>query len=234
MISNDDTSYFKHRQVRGSDYACYALPVYLQSRLPLDKHAHILDFGCGFGQFLRELSGRGYGNVSGYDIEPEAIAFCRANGLQIIDGNSASLGDLDSRYDFILSSHVIEHLPKDAVISTLRDLRKLLRPGGTLLVCVPNAQANTGSYWAYEDFTHHTVYTSGSLHYVLSKAGFSSVEFIDTDCTEGMQWSRRLLKRTLLSLYRANYRLWNRITGSATHASSPDIFSYEIKAVARD
>jgi 2-polyprenyl-3-methyl-5-hydroxy-6-metoxy-1,4-benzoquinol methylase len=233
MTPTDEASYFKHRQVSRLDYQLYAPPAYLASRIPQDKEARILDFGCGFGQFLSALHARGYCAVEGYDIEPEAIAFCRAQGLRITDGNSVKVSDLAGNYDFILTSHVIEHIPKDSIISTLRDLRGRLSPGGSLMVCVPNAQSNTAAYWAYEDFTHQTLFTSGSLYYVLSKAGFSTIEFVDTDCTEGVRRWIRPIRKVLLALYRANYMLWNRVTGSATHSASPNIFSYELKALAK-
>lgn len=211
----------------------YSLPAYVSRRLPEAKDAHILDFGCGFGQFVREMKVRGYTKVVGYDIEPAAIEFCRNQNLPIIDGNQFGLTDDLERYDLIFSSHVIEHIPKDNVIETLDKLRRLLKPSGALLICAPNAQSNTGCYWAYEDFTHYTAYTAGSLYYVLSKAGYSDIEFIDVDCTEGMAPAKRLIKRALLSVYKANYQFWNRVTTSATHAPSPDIFSYEVKAFAR-
>jgi len=232
-MASDYSSYFKHRLISGDDYVQYALPAYLESRLPQRKDTRILDFGCGFGQFVRELTRRGYINVVGYDIEPTAIAFCQDNNIPILDGERFDLADHHEKYDLIFSSHVIEHIPKENVIETLSNLRRLLDSSGVLLICVPNAQSNTGSYWAYEDFTHYTTYTAGSLYYVLSKAGYSSINFIDVDCTEGMTPLKRALKRILLSFYKANYHFWNRVTSSATHAPSPDIFSYELKALAK-
>jgi 2-polyprenyl-3-methyl-5-hydroxy-6-metoxy-1,4-benzoquinol methylase len=231
-VASEYVSYFKHRRVSADSYAQYTLPAYVERRLPKDKGSRILDFGCGFGQFVSALTSRGYREVVGYDIEPTAIDHCTSRGVPVIDGNKTELASLAS-YDFIFSSHVIEHIPKTDVIAALCTLRALLSSDGTMLICVPNAQANTGCYWAYEDFTHHTAYTSGSLYYVLSKAGFSHIEFFDIDCTEGMRPGRRWLKRRLLSVYKANYRFWNRVTSSATHPPSPDIFSYEIKALAR-
>jgi 2-polyprenyl-3-methyl-5-hydroxy-6-metoxy-1,4-benzoquinol methylase len=210
----------------------YTIPAYLEPSLPVDRSARIFDFGCGFGQFVSALGGRGYRAAVGYDIEPTAIAHCKSHGIAVIDGNEIALASL-GEFDFIFSSHVLEHLPKADVVATLETLRSMLKAGGALFVCVPNAQSNTGSYWAYEDFTHHTLFTSGSLYYVLSKAGFAQIEFVDADCTAGMRPRRRWLKRRLLALYTANYRFWNRVTGSATHPPSPEIFSYEIKAIAR-
>lgn len=42
---------------------------------------------------------------------------------------------------------------------------------------MPNAQSNTDCYWAYEDFTHYTLFIAGSLLYVLREAGFTNIEF---------------------------------------------------------
>ncbi|MGC9101323.1 MAG: hypothetical protein ACP5HC_08750 [Caldisericum sp.] len=40
---------------------------------------------------------------------------------------------------------------------------------------VRNVQSNTGAYWAYEDFSHFTLFTSGSIYYVLKMAGFDEI-----------------------------------------------------------
>jgi 2-polyprenyl-3-methyl-5-hydroxy-6-metoxy-1,4-benzoquinol methylase len=226
--------YFEWRGVRPETYKGYRLPAYLAPWLPADHGAPIVDFGCGLGQMLGALRGMEYHNLVGVDVEPHALEACRAAGFEVLDNRTTgALERLKGKARLVIASHVIEHFPKPDVIPLLRALRALLAPGGSLFVAVPNAQSNTGSYWAYEDFTHHALFTSGSLYYVLRAAGFASVEFVDIDCVAGLSAGKRLARRALLSLYRARYWFWNRVTSSATHAASPDIFSYEIKAVAR-
>lgn len=233
MVADVDYStYFKHRAVGGETYSDYQIPAYFEGRLPSERNARILDFGCGFGQLLRKLKGRGYTDLVGCDISPEALAHVASLGVSVFEGESIFASG-DGTFDAIVCSHVIEHFEKGEVVALLRNLRRLLKPSGVLLVCVPNAQANTGAYWAYEDFTHFTLYTAGSILYVLRKAGFSQVDLIDVDCTAGMSGIRKGIKRLLLAWYRRRYRFWNRITGSATHAASPDVFSYEIKVMGR-
>lgn len=228
------SEYFKHRNVGAECYSQYQLPTYLCTRLPENRDAWILDFGCGFGQVVRALIERGYFNVVGYDIEPDAIAYCEANNLPVIDGTQCSLLESGERkYQLIIVNHVLEHIPKVGIVEILDRLRGLLTQDGSLFVSVPNAQSHTGCYWAYEDFTHETLFTSGSLYFVLSKAGYSDIQFVDIDCTEGSPNWKRLVRKGLLSLYRSNYRFWNKVTGSAFHQASPEIFSYEIKAVAK-
>ncbi len=56
---------------------------------------------------------------------------------------------------------------------------------------MPNAQSHTGCYWAYEDFTHNTLFTAGSLLYVLKMAGFAHIEIIDKDALVGVKGGKK-------------------------------------------
>jgi 2-polyprenyl-3-methyl-5-hydroxy-6-metoxy-1,4-benzoquinol methylase len=196
----------------------------------------ILDIGCGTGDLLEQIVGLGYRQVLGVDTSAEAVALCSRRQLPV-----EQISDLGSfaathgrRYGFILMCHVLEHLPKREVIASLAAIRThLLADGGSLLVIVPNAQSATGSYWAYEDFTHETLYTSGSLVYVLRCAGFQSVMLVDPSGTDESRPWVRPLRRMLLGLYGLKVRFWNRVTESFFHEGSPPIFTYELKALAR-
>ncbi|WP_109486759.1 class I SAM-dependent methyltransferase [Occallatibacter savannae] len=231
----DYREYFTLRRQSSEFYASFELPPYLYPVLKEIDDPRILDFGCGFGQMLRALARAGLREIEGIDIEPEAIEFCRSQGLKCTNSfeQPGFFEEHSASFDFVIMSHVLEHFPKEKMIEHLRQIRNLLRPGGALILMVPNAQANTGCYWAFEDFTHHFLFTSGSLFYVLRAAGFNDVEFLDIDCTSGLPVWKRAAQRFFLRLYAANYNFWNKITGSAFHHSSPLIFSYEIKAVAR-
>jgi 2-polyprenyl-3-methyl-5-hydroxy-6-metoxy-1,4-benzoquinol methylase len=192
----------------------------------------ILDIGCGFGQTLSGLRDFGYVNLFGIDVDQNAVQFCLKKKLavELIYDIKIYAKNSEKKFDFIIMSHVIEHLEKQHIITTLRDIRKnLLNQNGTMFIAVPNAQSNTGSYWAFEDFTHSTIFTSGSIYYVLKSAGFEIINFIDIDCTAGMPWYKKMLKITALKLFKLKRKLENYATSSSYHKSSPDIFSYEIK-----
>jgi hypothetical protein len=102
-----------------------------------------------------------------------------------------------------------------------------------VIITVPNAQSNTGAYWAYEDFTHEYLFTSGSIYYVLTLAGFRQIEFIDIDCTEGLPIIKKLVRKILLKMYKAKVHFYNKITCSSFHKQSPEIYSFEIKVLAK-
>ena len=182
MANNTTTEdgYFRYRNINPEDYSSFRLPKYLLAVLPEDKDAKILDIGCGFGQVLQGLRNKGYTNIYGMDISNEAVEYCRSAGLNV--ELSFNLEDYAHKhlnaYDFIVMSHVLEHIEKPQIIDTLSIVRKkLLSENGKLVVMVPNAQSNTDSYWAYEDFTHTTLFTAGSLFYVLKAAGFDTLNF---------------------------------------------------------
>ncbi len=121
---------------------------------------------------------------------------------------------------------------KEEIIKTLIAIRKYtLTEKGKFCVIVPNAQSNTGCYWMYEDFTHKTLFTSGSLLYVLCAAGFKKIKFIDKRGTEGFGFIVRLIRNLFYPIYYANKLFWNKITSSRYHMSSPVIFIGGLKAL---
>lgn len=227
-------NYFELRKISPENYSTYILPRYLSEQIDPSKSLKILDFGCGFGQTLEALRSAGHVSVEGIDIEPNAIAHCRKLGFNCYDG----IGDMNlfernaGAYDYIIMSHVLEHLPKAEMVPQLKNIHALLKPDGKLIVAVPNAQSNTGAYWRYEDFTHNYLFTSGSIYYVLAAAGFTDIRYLDVDCTTGLGFVSKYIRKSFLYFYRLNYIFWNKITASAIHASSPIVFSYEIKVMA--
>jgi SAM-dependent methyltransferase len=233
VSSMDYRDYYEFRKADPESFLAFSLPAFIKGALGKPLGQRVLDFGCGLGQMTAELCKAGY-VAEGLDVSPYAIAHCRSLGLVCHEGEGESFyEEHQSHYDYVIMGHVLEHFPKEEVIPLLSKLRGLLKPGGGLIVMVPNAQSHTGAYWAFEDFTHYMLFTSGSLYYVLRSAGFSTVEFLDPDVTEGLAFHKKLIKKFFLMLYRLNYRFWNRITSSTTHRPSPDIFSFEVKALAR-
>lgn len=228
-------SYFEARNITPEYYKNYKIPFYLQKRLPSNKEARILDFGCGFGQILKELRRLGYKNIFGADVDKEAIRFCKSQGFSVIDISDLNefVHNYKSYFDMIIMSHVLEHIPKDEIIPTLRKLKQVLKDEGIIFIMVPNAQGNTGAYWAYEDFTHTTLFTSGSIYFVLKKAGFEDIKFVDIDCTEGLSKLKKLIRILLMKYYKFKIDFWNKVTASYFHEPSPKIFSYEIKVMAK-
>ncbi len=226
--------YFSKRAVSICDAVSSGIPSYLRPVLP-SRQARILDIGCGTGRLLSALKLEGFEHLHGVDISDQAVEICRSKGLAVEPIGSIQEirpKDVGDRFDLVVLSHVLEHIPKEGAIPSLRHIRQeVMSKDGSLIVIVPNAQSRTGSYWAYEDFTHYTLYTSGSLRYVLLSAGFMSIDFLDPKCIADTRPILRPLKTFLLFLYETRMRFWNKVTSSSFHASSPCIYSFEIKAL---
>ncbi len=171
--------------------------------------------------------------LCGIDINMRAIEYVKSLGIDALCIEDILSFKPKEKFDLIITTHCLEHLPKQNIISTLQHFREhILKKNGKIFVAVPNAQSATGCYWAYEDFTHNTLFTAGSLIYVLKMAGFSDVKIIDKDALAGSRGIKKFIKKALLSLYILKTKIWNKATNSAFHAPSPQVFSYEVKAIA--
>jgi SAM-dependent methyltransferase len=110
--------------------------------LRLSRDAHLLDAGCGSGQWAIAFAERG-ARVTGIDLSPEMIRLARddasARGLDIEwrTGDVTRLADPLAVFDAIHARVLFQFLPN--VPAALRELRRVLRPGGRLLASVPGA-----------------------------------------------------------------------------------------------
>jgi SAM-dependent methyltransferase len=94
----------------------------------------ILDVGCGTGTMLTYLAS--YGQVQGVDIDEEAVGYCRERGLvEVRLGSAETLPFADNSFDLVTALDVVEHLDDDT--AALREIRRVLRPGGKVLITVP-------------------------------------------------------------------------------------------------
>jgi SAM-dependent methyltransferase len=139
-------------------------------RLKLPPAARILDAGCGSGRMLEELAG--YGVVSGIELDPDAAAFAAGRGVGDVEvGRLEELPWEAATFDLITSLDVIEHTPDDRL--TLRELRRVSKPGGWLLLTVPAYPA----LWSQHDVAnhHHRRYSRRMLQAASLEAGWKVV-----------------------------------------------------------
>lgn len=117
-------------------------------------------------------------DVEGIDIDKSQISSACRRGLaaHLISGISDYLDILDKKFELITMMDVLEHVPKDMQVATVRSIYRVLTPGGRLVIQVPNANSVAASRWLYNDFTHVCSYTEQSLRPVLVNGGFSLVK----------------------------------------------------------
>ena len=139
-------------------------------RLRLPARARILDAGCGSGRNMVELAR--HGTVTGVELSPRASRSpARARAGEVIEGSVLEMPFESASFDLAVSLDVIEHLEDD--LGALRELRRVVAPGGALLITVPAYQW----LWSGHDEInhHHRRYTRRSLQQVAEQAGWETV-----------------------------------------------------------
>ena len=141
--------------------------------LGLPADAAVLDVGTSTGTNLRLLKDMGFTGYRGLDPSPDAIRWCAEKGLGIVDqGTVLAIPHPDATFDLILATDIIEHVDDD--VAALAELRRVLKPGGTLLLTVPAFP----SLWGLQDeVAHHKRrYRMGPFLAAVSKAGLRTRE----------------------------------------------------------
>jgi demethylmenaquinone methyltransferase/2-methoxy-6-polyprenyl-1,4-benzoquinol methylase len=100
---------------------------FLVSRIP--PGARVLDVATGTGAVAVELRARGC-EVVGVDQSPEMLAVARARGLDVVEGRAESLPFGDASFDALTFTYLLRYV--DDPVATLRELRRIVRPGGTI------------------------------------------------------------------------------------------------------
>lgn len=97
----------------------------------------LLDAGCGTGGFLAWAESQGvFTRLAGVDISAEAIELARetAPGAELRVAPLDRLPFVDAEFDVAVSNDVLQHVPAAVLDASLQELRRVLRPGGTLLL----------------------------------------------------------------------------------------------------
>jgi SAM-dependent methyltransferase len=134
----------------------------------LGRPPRLLDAGAGTGGMLARLSGL----VEGYGVEiaPEGIQFCRERELErLVRGSVCELPYAADAFDIALSLDVLYHRSVPDDVAAARELARVLRPGGLLILNLPAYSALRGAH----DEAIHTArrYTRGGVLRLLKAAG---------------------------------------------------------------
>jgi methionine biosynthesis protein MetW len=149
----------------------------------------LLDVGCWNGGFLTRVERRGcYRELVGVDVVAEGVAAARARGFdaQVVDLNGDPLPFPDAHFDGVVHLAVLEHVFDP--YSMIREIHRVLRPGGELVIAVPNVASLTNrlrilfgripitSADAGWDGGHLHYFTRHALDHFLADEGFEVVE----------------------------------------------------------
>ncbi len=140
----------------------------------LPAGGRVLDVGCGRGVLLGELAGQGL-EVHGVEVSEDAVRGADPRAKIRIAAHLRDAAYPSAFFDQVIIWHVLEHLPDP--LGTLVEARRILKPGGRLIVAVPSFTSRqarwAGAAWFHLDVPRHLYhFPLGALRRVLDRAGF--------------------------------------------------------------
>ena len=139
-------------------------------RLGLPARARILDAGCGSGRNMVDLARHGV--VTGVELSQTSAELARKRHIgEVMEGSVMEMPFAPASFDLAVCLDVIEHLEDDR--GALRELRRVLAPGGALLVTVP---AYPWLWSGHDEINHHhRRYNRATLQQAAREAGWECV-----------------------------------------------------------
>ena len=146
---------------------------FFQAYVP--PRSSVLDLACGYGEFINNIKAA---EKFGVDLNPDSPSHL----LPDVHFKLTSAYDLshiaDNSLDCVFTSNFLEHLPdKSACDTVLKEVRRILKPGGKFMILGPNIRYAYKEYWDYYD--HYLALSHLSLVEGLMLAGYRPETVID-------------------------------------------------------
>lgn len=196
MNSNDDASaYYATRYVPDPHRAAVwrHIVAFLATWIP--PTADVLELGAGYCDFSNAVRAR---SVTAMDLGV-TVTTAAAAGVRAEVGDCTDLVRFaDDSFDVVFASNLLEHLSREGGQRLVDDARRVLRPGGRLILMQPNFRLRPGEY--FDDYTHVAVYSDRSLPDFLDAAGYDIVAVLARFLPQSMK-SRFSAFTRLVPLY---------------------------------
>lgn len=176
-IPTNSQRLYRRRFVSGSHYRSRVWGVLAKEFFStwVPANGAILDLGCGYGDFINCIEAK---RKYAMDLNPDSSSLINKD-VQLFQQDCVSEWPLQSdTLDVVFTSNFLEHLPdKIALIATLRQAYRCLRPGGRVVAMGPNIKYLPGIYWDF--FDHHIPLTESSLSEAFHLAAYEIEKIIE-------------------------------------------------------
>lgn len=140
----------------------------------IDHDAHVLDLGCGWGEFINQINAS---HKYAMDINPDSPNFLDSDIKHIQHDCSKPWPLPEDSLDVIFTSNFLEHLNnKEEVSDALKQAYGALKKDGLIICMGPNIRFTSDVYWDFWD--HHVAISDRSLSELLQLIGFQNEKVI--------------------------------------------------------
>jgi SAM-dependent methyltransferase len=155
----------------------------------------ICDMGCGPGQVARYLFDQG-ARVCGVDLSPGMVERAQRlhPGIPFRQGDMLALsGIADNSYGGVAAFYSVIHVPRTALPQALEELKRVLCPGGVLLLAfhIGREVVHRDEWWGKEVSLDFVFFETEEMKDRLKVAGFELQEVIERDPYPGVEYPSR-------------------------------------------
>ena len=163
----------------------------------MGPEAHVLELGAGYCDWINNVPAARRVAV---DVWPELPAHAAPGVEPMVLDISHGLNILgDASFDVVLASNLLEHFAPDAAAEVVRDVARLLRPAGRVILIQPNFRYAWRRY--FDDYTHRSIFTDVSLPALLRAQGFRIIDVQPRFVPYSMQGVRIPIAAWLVKAY---------------------------------
>ena len=142
---------------------------FFQKYIP--KEAVILEVAAGYCEFINNIVGK---RKIALDLNPDVKKFASGDVEVVLADSINMLKVTDSSCDVVFISNFFEHLNKEDIVKTIKEVHRVLRINGKLLILQPNIRFCYKEYWNF--FDHISALDDKSLSEVLELNGLKVIE----------------------------------------------------------
>ncbi|HTV01708.1 MAG TPA: class I SAM-dependent methyltransferase [Luteitalea sp.] len=137
---------------------------FFQAHVP--TAATVVEIGAGYCEFINHIQA---GRKFAVDLNPDTVRHANPD-VTVITSSTAQIDLPSGSADIAFASNFLEHLTREDILATLREVRRILRPDGRFLILQPNIRYCREDYWQF--FDHITPLCERSLGEALATTGF--------------------------------------------------------------
>lgn len=133
----------------------------------------VLDIPSGYGEFINNINCK---KKIACDINPDSETFVNKD-VKFILGSSVKIKLKDNSVDKIFISNFFEHISREEILRTIKELKRILKPHGKVVILQPNVRFCYKDYWMF--FDHITPIDDRALEEVFDLNSFTLVHKIE-------------------------------------------------------